>query len=157
MDTPPPLEPKPVVAKSGGVNLTAVIIAVVVCFTLLAAIFLLMQGRSAEPGAPTRSTIAAKPEVPVFVTWRETKLSGQTQVARIWVKPDGQLPLRVMMQIESSVSGEKRAKELVLERKHIEEPYEIGFIEGHSFVPGDKISISHRDYSNVVSTCKSLK
>lgn len=156
MDHTPPPEPKPAAAKSGGVNLTAVIIAVVVCVTLLAAMFM-MQGKSAAPDAPARSIVAAKPDVPVFITWRETKLSGQTQVARVWAKPEGELPLRVLIQIESSVSGEKKVKEVVLERRHTEDPLELGFLEGHTFVPGDRLSVGHRDYSPVTATCKAPK
>jgi hypothetical protein len=62
-----------------------------------------------------------------------------------------------MIQVESSVSGEKKVKEIVLERSHIEDPLEIGFLEGYQFVPGDKLSIGHRDYSYVMSTCKPIK
>lgn len=143
-------------AKSGGLNVTVVVVAVIVCATILGAIFIL-GGRNGEPGQPGRSIIASKPEVPAFITWRETKLPGQTQVARIWAKPDGQLPLRVMVQVESSVSGDKKVKEVVLERSNVEEPLEIGFLEGHTFVPGDKVSVGHRDYSPVTSTCRALK
>jgi hypothetical protein len=156
MDHTPTPESKPEATKSGGVNLTAVIIAVVVCVTLLAAMFML-QGKSAAPDTPARSIVASKPEVPAFITWRETKLSGQTQVARIWAKPDGELPLRVLIQIESSVSGEKKVKEVVLERRHTEDPLELGFLEGHTFVPGDRLSVGHRDYTTVTSTCKARK
>lgn len=137
-----------------GVNVTAIIIAVVVCATLLAAVYLL-QGKPAAGGGP--SVVAAKPELPVFITWRETKLPGQTQVARIWVKPEAQLPLRVIVQVESSVDGEKKIKEVVLEKSNVEEPFELGVLEGHQFVPGDKLSVGHRDYSYVTSACKSLK
>jgi hypothetical protein len=156
MDHTPPPESKPEAAKSGGVNLTAVIIAIVVCVTLLAAMFM-VQGKSAAPDTPARSIVASKAEVPAFITWRETKLSGQTQVARIWAKPDGELPLRVLIQIESSVSGEKKVREVVLERRHTEDPLELGFLEGHTFVPGDRLSVGHRDYSTVTSTCKARK
>ena len=143
-------------AKSGGLNVTVVVVALIVCATILGALFIL-GGKSGEPGQPSRSIIASKPEIPAFITWRETKLPGQTQVARIWAKPEGQLPLRVMVQVESSVSGEKKVQEVVLERSNVEEPLEIGFLEGHTFVPGDKVSVSHRDYSSVTSTCKALK
>ena len=141
--------------KSGGVNLTVVIVAVVICVSALACVALFTIGRAGGP--VTSSAFSGKPEMPAFITWRETKMPGQTQVARIWCKPDGQFPLRVLVQVESSVSGERRAKEMVLERRNIEEPQEIGFLEGHTFVPGDKITVGHRDYSSVSSTCKPLK
>lgn len=134
----------------------AVIIAVVASVTLLGAMFM-MQGKTAGSDAPGRSILTAKPDIPVFITWRETKLSGQTQVARVWAKPEGELPLRVLIQIESSVSGEKKIKEVVLERRHTEDPLELGFLEGHTFVPGDKLSVGHRDYSPVTATCKAPK
>ena len=153
---PPPPESKLNSAKSGGVNWSVVIVALVVCATLLVALFV-MQAKPGESGQPSRRIIASKPDVPAFITWRETKLPGQTQVARIWAKPDGQLPLRVLVQVESSVSGDKKAKEVVLERSNVEEPLEIGFLEGHTFVPGDKVSVGHRDYSPVTSTCRALK
>lgn len=148
--------------KSGGINLTAVIIAVIVCVAGLAALYILngKPGEGTAAAAPATSQKIAyvpKPDVPAFITWRETKLTGQTQVARIWAKGDGQLPLRVMVQIESSVSGETKSKQLVLERIHTEEPLEIGFLEGHEFVPGDKITVGHKDYTSVSSICKPLK
>ncbi len=150
METTPSTSGNP----KSGVNVTAVIIAVVVCATLLAAVYLL-QGKSAAGSGP--SILAAKPELPVFITWRETKLPGQTQVARIWAKPDAQLPLRVIVQVESSVDGEKKLKEIVLEKRHVEDPLELGMLEGHQFVPGDKLSVGHRDYSYVTSAFKPLK
>ncbi len=137
-----------------GVNVTAVIIAAIVCAALLGAVYLL-QGKSEAGAGP--AIVAAKPELPVFITWRETKLPGQTQVARIWVKPEAQLPLRVIVQVESSVDGQKKLKEIVLEKSNIEEPLELGVLQGHQFVPGDKLSVGHRDYSYVTSACKSLK
>jgi len=148
--------------KSGGINLTAVVIAVILCAAGLGALFILKEkpvvgNASASPAKTQKSEYVPPPDVPAFITWRETKLSGQTQVARIWAKGDGQLPLRVMLQIESSFSGEKKLKQVVLERIHTEEPLEIGFLEGHEFVPGDKISVGHKDYSPVTSVCKPLK
>lgn len=148
--------------KSGGINLTAIVIAIVICAAGLGALLILKDkpaagNTAASSSTPHKSDYAPKPDVPAFITWRETKLTGQTQVARIWAKGDGQLPLRVLIQIESAVSGERKSKEIVLERSHTEEPFEIGFLEGHEFVPGDKISVVHKDYSPVTSTCKSLK
>ena len=154
-NTPPSPESKLNSGKSGGVNLTVVIVAIVVCVSALACVALFTIGRQ---GTSSRGSAAsAKPEIPAFITWRETKLPGQTQVARIWGKPDGQFPLRVIVQVESSVSGERREQETVLERRNIEEPLEIGFLQGHTFVPGDRISVGHRDYSPISSTCKPLK
>ena len=147
--------------KSGGINLTAVVIAVILCAAGLGALFILKgnpEAGSASASAGVRkSDYVPKPDVPTFITWRETKMFGQTQVARIWAKADGQLPLRVVVQVESSVSGEKKLREIVLERSHTEQPYEIGFVQGHEFVPGDKISVGHKDYSPVTSVCKPLK
>ncbi len=154
-NTPTPPEGKLNSGKSGGVNLTVVIVAIVVCASALVCVALFTVGR--QGGSSGTSAFSAKPEIPAFITWRETKMPGQTQVARIWCKPDGQFPLRVLVQVESSVSGERRVKEMVLERRNIEEPQEIGFLEGHTFVPGDKITVGHRDYSSVSSTCKPLK
>lgn len=156
MENNQPHENKPSFAKSGSVNWTIIAAVGLVCATILAVLFVTQQkGASADYPNPIKE--ARKPDVPVFITWRETKLPGQTQVARIWAKPEGQLPLRVMVQVESSVSGNKKVKEVVLERDHIEKPLELGFLEGHTFVPGDIISVGHRDYSPVVSTCKSRK
>ena len=148
-NTPSPSgNPKPVV------NVTAIIIAVIACATLLAVAYVL-QGRSEAGVGPAAS--AAKPELPVFITWRETKLPGETQVARIWVKSEARLPLRVIVQVESSVDREKKRNEFVLEKTNIEEPLELGVLEGHQFVPGDKLSVGHRDYASVTSACKPLK
>jgi hypothetical protein len=63
----------------------------------------------------------------------------------------------VIVQVESSVDGEKKLKEIVLEKRHVEDPLELGMLEGHQFVPGDKLSVGHRDYSYVTSACKPLK
>jgi hypothetical protein len=150
METTPSTSGNP----KSGVNVTAIIIAAIVCATLLGAVYLLQAKSEAGTGP---SIVAAKPELPVFITWRETKLPGQTQVARIWVKPEAQLPLRVIVQVESSVDGDKKIKEIVLEKDNIEEPFELGVLQGHQFVPGDKLSVGHRDYAYVTSACKSLK
>ncbi len=148
---PSPVTPPTSTSK---INLTAIAIAGLVCLTLLVGV-LLLAGKSS--GAGVGAMVSARPELPVFVTWRETKLPGQTQVARIWAKPDAQLPLRVVVQVDVSVTGAQKAKEIVLERRNVDEPWELGLFEGHEFVPGDRITIGHKDFSAVSSTCKSLK
>ena len=150
MENTPPPDGK----TKASVNLTAIIITIVICTTGLIALFFSQSKIGPNGGS---SLIALKPEVPAFISWRETKLPGQTQVARIWAKPEGQFPLRVIVQVESAVSAEKKLKEVILERRHIEDPFELGFLEGHGFVPGDKISVGHKDFSPVSSTCKPLK
>jgi hypothetical protein len=146
------MEPPAPSSNSGPkLNLTAIAIAGLACLTLLV-LALLFAGRSGGS-----SIVSSRPELPVFITWRETKMPGQTQVARIWAKPEAQLPLRVIVQIESSVTGDKKAKEIVLERRHIEDPWELGWLEGHTFVPGDTISVGHKDFAPVRSTCRPLR
>jgi hypothetical protein len=155
-NTPPATETRLNSGKRGGVNLTVIIVAVVLCATLLGALAIL-KNKPETKTVSAQTEVAPKPEVPAFITWRETKMPGQTQVARIWAKTDGQFPMRVWVQVESSVSGSKKVKEVVLERSNVERPLELGFLEGHTFVPGDKVSVGHQDYSPTSSTCKPLK
>jgi hypothetical protein len=99
-----------------------------------------------------------KSEIPLYVSWRETKLAGHTQVAMIWPKSEAKLPLRVTVEIEVSSTGNRLYKEIIIESRHTsKEPFEFGFFEGHKFVPGDRIKLIHKDYSTLESMCSSNK
>ncbi len=98
-------------------------------------------------------TTPGKPLVPVSISWRETKLTGNTQVARITPRADAPLPLRVAVEITVQATGARKTDEWILERSHLKEPKEIGLLEGHRFVPGDTLTIRHQDYAPLTSTC----
>lgn len=98
-------------------------------------------------------TAPAKPGVPVSISWRETKLPGNTLVARITPQGDAPLPLRVAVEITVQATGARKTDEWILERRHLKEPKEIGLLEGHRFVPGDTLTIRHQDYVPVTATC----
>jgi|GEM_PF-6191566 len=106
-------------------------------------------------GFGSGSRFIFKPSIPVLIIWRETRLPGNTQVARITPKADAPFPIRVMVEVRVSASGQKKTQEALLERFHVESPLEIGVLEGHQFVPGDTITIQHRGYRPVTATCGS--
>ncbi len=122
-----------------------------VWFCAAAVLFLL--GCSGEGDAKTGSSLFPKPPLPVSISWRETKLPGSTQVARLRPLATASLPLRVTVEVTSSSSGERKTKEWILERIHSENPREIGLLEGYQFVPGDIITVRHKDYAPVTATC----
>ncbi len=102
------------------------------------------------------SSLLSKPPLPVSISWRETKLAGNTQVARLRPLAGAPLPLRVTVEVTASSSGERKTEDWILERSHMESPKEIGLLEGHRFVPGDTITIRHQDYAPVTATCRVL-
>ena len=142
LSLPMPLESNP----SAFARLPWKLIGVVAC--VAAGLAVLTWNRPAE--APP----ATKPPLPVSIAWRETKLPGNTQVARITPQAAALLPLRVSVEITIQATGVRRTDEWILERSHLKEPKEIGLLEGHRFVPGDSLTIRHQDYASVTSTCQ---
>jgi hypothetical protein len=133
-----------------GINFTLIIIVALVCVTALVGLILLKGGTSAK----NTTFNVLKSEVPVFISWRETKMAGHTQVALIWPKLEAQLPLRLTCVIEVSSTGKKYEREVIVESFHTgKEPLEVGGWLDHHFVPGDRIILSHRNYLNLESTC----
>jgi hypothetical protein len=133
-----------------GINFTLIIIVALVCATALIG-FLLMGGSKSGQSAGFG---IIKSEVPVYISWRETMMPGHTQVAMIWPKSGAKLPLRLTLEIEVSSTGNKLQKEILVDTYHTaKEPLEIGFFEGYQFVPGDRLKLSHKDYSSLESVC----
>ena len=94
-DTPP--------AKSG-LNVTAIIIAAMVCLTAIVLAFLFI-----EPAGRAESTVKgvksdARPPLPFFVVFKETGAwRGHWKVANIWAKPEATLPIK----LDEAVLGAK--------------------------------------------------
>jgi hypothetical protein len=137
-----PLDPNP---KSKGKLALVLLIA-----TACVATGVVWLASEREPALPP----PAKPEIPVRIAWRETKLPGNTQIARITPRADAPLPLRVSVEITVQATGARKTDEWILERSHLKEPKEIGLLEGHRFVPGDTITIRHQDYTPLTATCQ---
>jgi hypothetical protein len=138
--------------NNSGINFNLIIIVALVCATALIG-FLFMGG--SKSGQSTGFGIM-KSEVPVYISWRETMLPGHTQVAQIWPKNGAKLPLRLTLEIEVSSTGNKLHQEILVDTYHTaKEPLEIGFLEGYQFVPGDRLTLSHKDFSSIESTCQS--
>lgn len=137
------------------VNWTAIAIVAIVCAAIV-----FMYSRSEQAGSSTASSapiFAMKPELPAFITWRETLLPGQTQVARIFPKSDAPLPMQVNIKVTRSVDGKVIELIKTLETFNVESALEIGGLEGHQFVSGDTIEVFHSKYSSIKSECKPLK
>lgn len=142
-------------SSKGTVNWTIIVVVALVCATAA-----YMFNRSEQtPGAPATAArlFVSKPELPAFITWRETLLPGQTQVARIFPKSDAPLPMQVNIKVTRSVDGKVVELLRTLETSNVESALEIGTLEGHQFVPGDSIEVSHAKYSSIKSECKQLK
>jgi hypothetical protein len=138
--------------NKSGINFTLIIIVALVCATALIG-FLIMGG---SKSGPSTGFGIMKSEVPVYISWRETQLFGHTQVAVIWPKSGAKLPLRLTLEIEVSSTGNKLRKEILIDTNHTAKaPLEIGILEGYQFVPGDRLTLSHRDFSSIESTCQS--
>jgi len=136
--------------SKSGINFTLIIIVALVCATALIGLQFL---GSSKPGQSTGFGII-KSEVPAYISWRETMMPGRTQVAMIWPKSGAKLPLRLMLEIEVSSTGNKLRKEILVDTYHTAKaPLEIGFLEGYQFVPGDRLTLSHKDYSSLESVC----
>lgn len=136
------------------INYTLIIIVALVCLTALFGITVL---GSKNTDSKTGFNVL-KSEIPLYISWRETQMPGHTQVAMIWPKPEANLPLRITVEIEVSSTGKRLYKEIIIETRHTsKEPFEIGFLEGHQFVPGDRIKLIHKDYSSLESMCSSNK
>jgi hypothetical protein len=147
METPPQNN-KP------SINFTLIIIVVIFCTSALFGLYLL-RGNSNQK---TVGFNVLRQELPLYISWRETKMPGHTQVAMIWPKAEAPLPLRVVVEIEDSSTGKLYGKEIIIESYHTaKEPLEIGWLEGHQFVPGDKITLRNKNYSSIESMCANKK
>lgn len=134
-----------------GINFNLIIIVALVCLTALFGITVL---GSKNTDSKTGFNVL-KSEIPVYLSWRETMWPGEhTQVAMIWPKSEAKLPLRLTVEIENSTTGELKMYEIILDKLHTgKEPFEFGRLQGHKFVPGDRIRLVHKDYSSLVSVC----
>jgi hypothetical protein len=137
------------------INYTLIIIVALVCLTAFFGITVL---GSKNTDSKTGFNML-KSELPLYISWRETKWPGEhTQVAMIWPKSEAKLPLRLTVQIENSATGEIKSYELIIDKSYTsKEPFEFGRLQGHRFVPGDKIKLMHKDYSSLESMCSSNK
>lgn len=135
-----------------GINYTLIMIVALVCASFLFGLSL-VSGKNSNTSAGFG---VLKSDLPLFISWRETVLPGHTQVAMIWPKDEAKLPLRITFEIEDSSTGKRYRGETVIEKFHTAKaPFEIGLLEGHQFVPGDRLILSHKDYSKIESTCAS--
>jgi hypothetical protein len=118
---------------------------------------LTLLGCSGEGDAKKGGTMFSKPPLPVTITWRETKVPGSsTQVAQLRPTGEAPLPLRVTVEIKAQSSGQVKTEDWILEKMHLKVPKEFGMLEGHRFVPGDTITVRHKDYATLTETCKAL-
>lgn len=148
-DTPP--------AKSG-LNVTAIIIAAMVCLTAIVLAFLFMEPAGRTESSVKGAKLDARPPLPFFVVFKETGVwRGHWKVANIWAKPEATLPIKLEVEVESSVDGATKTWIFYFDQHTVDKPVEFGFSffgASHQFVVGDKLTLRHRDFAPTTVICK---
>lgn len=135
-------------APKSSLNLTVIIVVALALLAGLAAIYIL-SSRTGGEGA--RIVSLSKPPLPLALTWRETLGFGKTQVAVIHGKND--VPLGLIIEVTRSADGKVQRIQATLEPKGVLEVGSLQLPDSNNFVPGDRISIRHNNYSNYDEVC----
>lgn len=83
-----------------------------------------------------------KPALPVAVTFREAVLE-KSKVAQF--HNNSSQALKVIVTCVGKAGDSKASKEILLEPG---KPFEIGWLEGWSFLPGEKVVVSSAGFAN---------
>ena len=129
-----------------------------VCLTAIVLAFLFIEPAGRAEGTVKGVKSDARPPLPFFVVFKETGAwRGHWKVANIWAKPEATLPIKLEVEVESSVDGATKTWIFYFDQHTVDKPVEFGLSllgASHQFVVGDKLTLRHRDFAPITVICK---